>query len=294
MKIGVCLPYMKAGLTREDYLNWFRRIDEGPFHSLSCGERVNGPTYNMGSLLAAAAVATERVEINATLYVLPMHSAVRVAKEIATIDVLSGGRVRRVTLGYGGREKDYEAMGALYHGRYGRMDRQVETMRRVWSQQPVVEGGEPVGPQPVNAGGPELLAGVLGPKALARCSKWADGIYAWSGNGETAELQNMFERADEAWQQSGRDTRPYRLGGFWCTLADDGERRLHDYVYDYMSIASDEIARAMAEMMHRSSADAVSEALDNAEAAGCEEVFLVPATADIPEVDRLAELVSRR
>ena len=90
MKTGVCLPYMKAGVTRDDYLAWFQRIDEGPFHSLSCGERVNGPSYDMGSLLAAAAVATNRVEINATLYVLPMHSAVQVAKEIATVDVLSG------------------------------------------------------------------------------------------------------------------------------------------------------------------------------------------------------------
>ena len=44
MKIGVCLPYMKAGLRREDYLAWFKAIDEGPFHALSCGERVHGPT----------------------------------------------------------------------------------------------------------------------------------------------------------------------------------------------------------------------------------------------------------
>ena len=204
MKTGVCLPYMKAGVTRDDYLAWFQRIDEGPFHSLSCGERVNGPSYDMGSLLAAAAVATRRVEINATLYVLPMHSAVQVAKEIATVDVLSGGRVKRVTLGYGGREKDYEAMGAAYIGRYGRMDRQVETLRRVWSQEVIVEGGEPVGPQPVNRDGPQLLAGVLGPKALARCAKWADGLYAWSGNGEKAELQSMFERADQAWMDAGR------------------------------------------------------------------------------------------
>ncbi len=149
MKIGICIPYMKAGVTRQDYLDWFKRIDDGPFHSLSCGERVNGPTYNMGSLLAAAAVATQRVEINATLYVLPMHSAVRVAKEIATIDVLSGGRVNRVTVGYGGREQDYQAMGANFIGRYGRMDRQIEIMRRVWAQEIVVEGGEPIGPPPM-------------------------------------------------------------------------------------------------------------------------------------------------
>lgn len=294
MKIGVCLPYMKPGISRDDYLNWFRRIDEGPFHSLSCGERINGPTYSMGSLLAAAAAVTERVDINATLYVLPMHNAVHIAKEIATIDVLSGGRMKRVTLGYGGREKDYEALEAPFKGRYARMDHQVETMRRVWSQQVIVDGGEPIGPEPVGGIAPELLVGVLGPKALARCAQWADGLYAWSGNGERDELATMFARADEAWQQAGRDSRPYRLGGFWYSLADNGQQRLYDYVYDYMAIAGDDIATAMAQATHRHTGDAVKEALDNAEAAGCEEVFLVPATADISEVDRLAELLSRR
>ena len=93
MKIGLCLPYMKKGMTRDDYHRWFRYIDQGPFQSLSCGERIIGPTFDMRMLLASAAAVTERVEINATLYVLPMHNAVRAAKEIASLDVLSGGRV---------------------------------------------------------------------------------------------------------------------------------------------------------------------------------------------------------
>jgi alkanesulfonate monooxygenase SsuD/methylene tetrahydromethanopterin reductase-like flavin-dependent oxidoreductase (luciferase family) len=69
MKIGICLPYMKAGLNREDYLAWFKAIDDGPFHAVSCGERVHGPTFDMRVLLACAAMATTRVEITPTLYV---------------------------------------------------------------------------------------------------------------------------------------------------------------------------------------------------------------------------------
>ena len=130
MKIGLCLPYMKPGMSREEYQAWFRRIEEGPFDSLSCGERIIGPTMDMRILLAAAAVATERVEINTTLYVLPMHNAVRAAKEIATLDVLSGGRMT-VTVGYGGREQDYRAVGAEWKGRHARMDEQVSTMRSI-------------------------------------------------------------------------------------------------------------------------------------------------------------------
>ncbi|MEM1113126.1 MAG: LLM class flavin-dependent oxidoreductase [Pseudomonadota bacterium] len=294
MKIGVCLPYMKAGLTREDYMAWFRRVDEGPFHSVSCGERIHGPTYDMRVVLAAAAAATERVEITPTLYVLPMHNAVRVAKEIATLDILSGGRVRKVSVGYGGRDKDYEAVGAKFQGRYGRMDRQIAEIRRVWAGEEIIAGGGMIGPAPTQPGGPRFLAGAMGPQSIARCAHWADGLYAWSGNGEREELARFFQMADEAWAAAERADKPYRLGGFWYSLADDGQRKLYDYCYEYLAIAGPEIAKMMAESVHRSNAEAVLEALDNAEAAGCEELFMVPATAEMSELDRLADLIASR
>ena len=126
------------------------------------------------------------------------------------------------------------------------------------------------------------------------CAQWADGLYAWSGNGEKEELERTFAMADDAWERNGRSEKPYRMGGFWYTLADDGQQKLYDYVYEYLAIAGPEIATMMAESVHRSSPDAVLEALDNAEAAGCEELFMVPATADIAEVERLAELLAQR
>lgn len=294
MKIGVCLPYMKAGLDRDDYMAWFKAIDNGPYHSLSCGERVHGPTYDMRVLLAAAAAVTTRVEITPTLYVLPMHSATRVAKEVATLDILSGGRVNKIALGYGGREKDYEAVGAAFQGRYGRMDRQVEQMQTIWSGEEVVDGGGSIGPAIANPAGPKLLAGAMGPKSIERCSHWADGLYAWSGNGEQEELSRTFAMADDAWARNNRKDKPYRMGGFWYSLADNAQQRLYDYVYEYLAIAGPEIATMMAETVHRSTPDAVLEALDNAEAAGCEELFMVPATADLAEVDRLSELLAKR
>lgn len=294
MKIGVCLPYMKAGINREDLLEWFRVVDSGPFHSVSCGERIHGPTCDMGALLAAAAACTKHVEISPTLYVLPMHSAVEVAREIATLDLISGGRMNRVALGYGGREQDYAALGATFRGRYGRMDAQVATMREVWRGNEIIPGCGPIGPQGLRPEGPQLLAGAIGPKSIERCAQWADGLYAWSGNGESEELANAFALADAAWDRAGREQRPYRLGGFWYTLADDGAQKLYDYVYQYLDIAGPEIAKMMAESVSRSSGEQVLEALDNAEAAACEEVFLVPATAELVEIEKLAELLQKR
>jgi alkanesulfonate monooxygenase SsuD/methylene tetrahydromethanopterin reductase-like flavin-dependent oxidoreductase (luciferase family) len=293
MKIGLCLPYMKAGLSRDDFLAWLQHIDQGPFHSLSCGERIIGPTYDMRIVLAAAAMATQRVEINTTLYVLPMHNAVRAAKEIATLDVMSGGRLT-VTCGYGGREQDYRAVGAEYRGRHARMDEQVATMKSIWAQNPPFEGVDPVGPEPVQAGGPKLYTGAMGAKGMARSAQWADGVFAWSGNGEQSELHNTFELAARCWADAGRDSQPYRMGGCWYTLTDNGQQKLHDYVYNYLLIAGEDIANWMAGTVRRSNADAVKEALDNAEAAGCEEAMLSPITAELAEIDKLVDIIETR
>lgn len=293
MKIGLCLPYMKAGMTREDYHRWFRAIDDGPFHSVSCGERILGPSFDMRILLASAAAITKRVEINTSLYVLPMHNAVRAAKEMASLDVLSGGRLR-VTLGYGGREQDYRAVDAIYAGRHARMDEQVAVMRSIWNQQPPFEGVDPVGPEPTRPGGPSLLTGALGPKGIARGAQWADGIYAWSGNGERTEIERTLQMADRAWEVAGREEPPYKLGGFWFTLSENGQQKLYDYVYNYLLIAGEDVARWMADSVHRSNADAVKAALDSLEAAGCEEAMLSPVTGDLREIEMLSELIERR
>lgn len=294
MQAAVCLPYMELEeLTRPQLRDWCRRIDQGPFSSLACGERVTGSSLEMRTLLSMAAAWTERVRIAATLYVLPMHSAVWAAKEIATLDQLSEGRVS-LTVGVGGREMDYRAVGAPFARRHPRLDEQIATLRRTWAGEPPAEGCDPVSPSPHQPGGPPIYTGGWGPKSVARAARWADGIYAWSGNGNPEEVRAIYERADRAWEEAGRDTAPRRLAGFWYTLADDGEVRLYDYVYGYVRMFGDAIASGMAKSCTRHNADAVARALDGLEAEGCEEVFLVPATGELREVDGAAEILARR
>lgn len=291
MKVGICLPYMKRDYSRETILEWCRRVDAGPFSTLACGERVTGYTYDMRVLLSAAAAVTERVRIHPTLYVLPMHSAVRVAKEVATLDVLSQGRMD-LTVGVGGREADYRALDASFEGRHARMDEQVAAMKGIWAGEPVFDGADPVGPDPIQAGGPRVLAGAMGPKAMARAARWADGIYAWSGNGQGREIERLQRSSDEAWQAAGREKPTRRLAGFWCSLAPNGQAELQDYVYRYLKIFGDEGARAAAKTMNRSSRDAVRESLVAMAELGCDETLLVPATADLAEIDEAAEVIA--
>jgi len=293
MKIGLCFPYTQENLTRDLILEWFRRVDEGPFSTLSCGERVVGSSIDMMAILPAAAAATRRVRVAPTLYVLPMHPAVHVAKHAATLDLISGGRTT-ITVGIGGRVHDYRCMEREPLRRYAKLDEQVRVLRRIWAGEPPFEGTEPVGPRPVQPGGPPILAGVTGPKGIARAAHWADGIYSWSGNGVGAEIRRQFELVDAGWDAARRSSAPERVAGFWYSLAPDADARLKGYVYKYIKIIGEEPARAMAAMVDRSSPDAVRESLDAYEALGVEECWLNSATADLAEIDGLLELLARR
>ena len=58
-----------------------------------------------------------------------------------------------------------------------------------------------------------MLASVIGPKSMERVARWADGIYAFSINGEHDELARLFAMAGSAWERAGRAAAPYALGG---------------------------------------------------------------------------------
>jgi alkanesulfonate monooxygenase SsuD/methylene tetrahydromethanopterin reductase-like flavin-dependent oxidoreductase (luciferase family) len=185
-------------------------------------------------------------------------------------------------------------VGASFAHRHQRLDDGVAEMRRIWAGEPPFPGADEVGPRPLQAGGPPLLAGAMGPKAIARASHWADGLYGFAMNGEKSLMDYFFTTAEQAWADSGRDSAPYRMGGFWYSLADNAERRLKQYVYDYLVYGGEEVARGVADSMSRHNPDAILAAIDDMEAAGCEELMLVPATADISELERLVPLLAQR
>jgi len=284
---------MERGYDRSTTLDWCRAVDAGPFATLSCGERITSYSQEMRVVLSAAAALTERVRIMPTLYVLPMHSAVWAAKEIATLDVLAAGRVG-VTVGVGAREQDYRAVGVPFRNRHQRLDEQVAVMRRVWSGEPPFPGVEPVGPTPLQRGGPPLYAGAMGRKAIRRAAEWADGVYGFSMNASVEPVREQFRLARCAWEEAGRDAPPRLMNGFWYSLADDSAANLERYVVEYLRVAGESAARAVARTMVASNPDAILGAIDAMQEQGCDELFLVPATLEIAEVERMGELLERR
>jgi len=290
MKIGITLPGLVPGTSGEQLLAWARRADEGPFAHVATGERLLWPGHDLMVTLAAAAAVTRRVRLVATLVVLPLHSPVVVAKQAATLDALSGGRLT-LGVGIGGRDNDYRALGVPYAKRHGRMEAQVAEMRRLFRGEPVGPGLEPVGPPAVQPGGPPILAGSIFPDAVRRVARWADGLCGWSLEPNAAVVAETWRLLDEAWQEAGRAGRPYRMSGFWFALGAEAEAMLGAFVRNYMGYFGDDMANATAATVRSWNAGAIKDALRQFEDIGTDEMTLVPVSSDIVQLERLAELL---
>ena len=139
MKIGIGLPATIPGVNGESVLEWGRKADAGSFSSLGIIDRLVYANYEPLITLAAVAAVTQRVRLMTTILVAPVRNAGVLAKQAATLDVISGGRL---TLGIavGAREDDYRAAPATFRDRGKRFEEQLALMKRIWSGQPVEDG----------------------------------------------------------------------------------------------------------------------------------------------------------
>lgn len=289
MKIGMTLPTMVPGLDREALLAWMRGIDRGPFSTLAAGERLAFPNQEMMVAMAAAAAVTERVRLAFTLVVLPLHSTLLMAKQLATMDVLSGGRVT-VGVGVGGREEDYRAAGAPFTRRLARLEEQVATMRRAWRGERVLEGVDAIGPRPLQEGGPEILAGSLVASSIRRAARFADGLCGFSFAPDPNEVGAAFEVARAAWREQGRAA-PRLVTSCWFALGDDARAQMDVYVKRYLGFFGADAAASMAALCTTTSPAALRDVARRIADLGADELILVPTTADPCELDRVADVL---
>ncbi|MGF7235551.1 MAG: LLM class flavin-dependent oxidoreductase [Frankia sp.] len=207
MKIGIGLPATVPGVTGSGLLDWARRAEERDFSSLAVLDRLVYPNYEPLVTLAAAAAVTERIRLATTILVGPYrNNAALLAKQAATIDHLSGGRLV-LGLAAGGREDDYRASGVDYATRGARLDADLDVLERAWAGQPVADAG-PVGPRPPR-GRPTVILGGTAPAAFHRAARHGDGWIFGGGN------PKMFAdgRADleAAWRAAGRQDTPHTM-----------------------------------------------------------------------------------
>lgn len=146
----------------------------------------------MREILAALEAETQRLRLMTGVLLAPLHNAGILAKQAASLDVLSNGRLT-LGLGVGPRVDDYRAAPASFHDRGKRLEQQLELMTRIWSGQPVADQTGPIGPTPVQPGGPEVLLGGQSSSAISRLKRWGNGYIAALGSPQ--RTNELFRQA---------------------------------------------------------------------------------------------------
>jgi alkanesulfonate monooxygenase SsuD/methylene tetrahydromethanopterin reductase-like flavin-dependent oxidoreductase (luciferase family) len=276
MDVGIGLPNTVTTVDRAGIVDWARAAEAAGFSSLGTIDRIAYGNYESLIALAAAAAVTERIRLVTDILIAPLRSnTALLAKQTATIDHLSGGRLV-LGLAPGGREDDYELSGVDFHRRGRLFDGQLEELARHW-------GGETdVGPAPVRPG---LLIGGTSDAAFRRVGQHGDGWTA--GGGGYERFGGALERVREAWRAAGRDGEPRTMALFYFSLGDRAQEQAQETLGAYYAFAGEYAAMIVSSAA--TSAERVREYVAGYEAAGCDEVICFPASADRAQVELLAE-----
>jgi alkanesulfonate monooxygenase SsuD/methylene tetrahydromethanopterin reductase-like flavin-dependent oxidoreductase (luciferase family) len=276
MNVGVGLPTTTPGADGALVLEWARRADSGPFSSVAVLDRVAYDNLEPFTALAAAASATSRVRLATMIAIAPLRSTALLAKQAASVQTLSAGRLT-LGLAIGAREEDYEVAGVEHRGRGRRFSEQLAYLRGRVDE-------ERVGP---SRDGIELLVGGSSGPAFARMARYSDG-YA-HGGGPPRAFAGAAARAEAAWRDLGRPGRPRLWGQGYFALGD--LERGNDYLRHYYAFTGPFAERIVAANL--TSARAVKDFVRGYEEAGCDELILFPTVSDPAQLDRLAEVVVR-
>jgi probable F420-dependent oxidoreductase len=166
--------------------------------------------------LAFAAAATTTLKLGTGIMLVAQRDPITTAKAIASLDVLSGGRVL-LGVGAGWNEDEMESHGVDPARRFGRMRESVEAMRALWTQDEASYAGDHVAfapswswPKPLQPGGPPVLLAGNGKRVLERVVKYGD---AWYPNflGDDDKMIARIEKLRALGEEAGRGAIPTTL-----------------------------------------------------------------------------------
>ena len=219
MRFGFALPNHWGVEDPEDLLDLASRAERAGFasvwvahHILNAGyvgERLGmKPYWDALTVLGWVAARTERVRLGTSVLVLPYLHPMPLAKQLATIDVLSGGRLD-LGVGVGAMPEENEALGVDYHTRGAQADECIDVLKALWADGSASYAGAHYAfedavssPKPLQRPHPPLLIGGNGIPALRRVARSGDGWHPFLLTAE--QMEQRLPRLDEELAKAGR------------------------------------------------------------------------------------------
>ena len=289
MRIALGLPSRIAGVSGELMLEWAARAERGPFSSLVVTDRVVSQALEPLSVLAMAAGATQRIGLMTSVVIGPTRETTLLARQAATIDVLSNGRLT-LGLGIGVRKNDYDASGFDFHRRGRRATEQLPMLRQLWAGESLSKEIGPIGPPSRRRSGPELLIGGYVPAIVERIARWGDGYMA-PGGGEPESLLKMWREIESAWRTFGREGNPRWVGASYFALGPNAAEHASRYINANYGYNPELAAKRLCTLP--ASQAAVQDAIKRQADMGVDEFILRPCAEEFEQMDRLAEIAAQ-
>ncbi|MDQ4068271.1 MAG: LLM class flavin-dependent oxidoreductase [Actinomycetota bacterium] len=286
MDIGIGLPNTIPGATGAQLLDWARRADQAGFSTLGTIGAVSYPGYEELTVLAAAGAVTSRIRLMPNVLIAPARSTAELAKQAATVDQLSGGRLI-LGFGVGWREADFGLTGKDFHRRGHLFDDQLRDLQRAWAGEAILEGTRPVSPPPVQQPGVPIVIGGTTDATIRRTVEIGTG---WTAGGLPPDVVAPFvEKVQSAWREAGREGRARIFALVYFSLGNTVEQSRNSLL-DYYAPMGDEVAEMVAGSALRSE-EAIAGAVEAYADAGVDELILDPTVPDPTQVDLLAKVV---
>ena len=223
MKLGICLPHYGRPIEIGRILEVVRRAEESGLDSVWVTDHVIVPEqanviYREDMLdplavLPWLAGVTRRVLLGTSVVILPYRSPIPVAKLLASVDVLSGGRLI-VGAAIGWLEGEFDALGVPFKERASRSDEALELLRALWTQEhPKIQTKRHrvqdvvFSPMPLQKPRPPLYVGGSSEGAYRRVARLGDGWHASATNHDA--FRQGADTVRRFWKEAGRESAPF-------------------------------------------------------------------------------------
>ena len=283
MKIGIGLPSAIPEVSGSAIVEWAQRAEQRGFSALGVLDRLIYPNYDPLISLTAAAAVTERIGLCTAVLLAPLQANhVQFARQISSMESISGGRLI-LGLAVGSRRDDYDSAAVDFSRRGKIFDELLETATSIWRG----ERGN-IGPVVPRAGGPPLFFGGESDPAIRRAARYGSGWIA--GGGRNDGFAEQVARVQSAFVEAGRIDAPRVMKVGLFALGADAERHTKQHFLNYYGSRGEErLERALKGAYIGE--NAVTTAVTFFENAGCDEMILVPTNPDPGQVERLADLL---
>jgi probable F420-dependent oxidoreductase len=286
------LQYADRGFDSGAFRAHLAQAEELGFHSAWTQEQVLGAAGSLSPLetLTYAAAYTNRIRLGCAVFVTPLHSPVHLAKSIASLDRLSGGRLE-VGVAAGGRGRQFAAFGVDPDTFVARFNEGLRLMKACWTDPQISFMGRfwqlessRMEPKPLQSPHPPIWIGGSHPAALRRAVRHGDGFFA-AGSQSSAQFAEQVQVVRTELDRQGRDAAGFGIA-----------KRVYIHVDDDAARAREKIEAALTHHYGRpvpgvalaGPPAACAAELSDIATAGAELILLNPLTDDARQLERLA------